>query len=274
MDLEREDYQEPRCPFDTDQWQREVPVHAIPINRAIEKLDECYSRGDLAGAERVAKSWISEAQEGRDLRGEFAIRNELMGIYRKTGKKDPAIENAEAALDLVRRIGIQGSISEGTALVNAATVYKAFEMPDKSIDLFEKAKLIYEKELDTDWRLGGLYNNMALTLADLGRLSEAKEMFGKALDEMQKIEGSEAEQAVTWLNLADLAAMEYGLEAAESEIRGCCGHAVELLDSDKLARDGNYAFYCEKCAPVFDYYGFFMVAEILNNRAKDIYERS
>ena len=272
MDLEREDYQEPRCPFETDQWQQEAPVHAIPVNRAIEKLDECYSRGDLAGAERAAAYWIEEARQGRDLRGEFALRNELMGIYRKTGRKDPAIENAEAALELVRRMGTEGSISEGTALVNAGTVYKAFEMPEKSIELFERAKAIYEKELETDWRLGGLYNNMALTLADLGRFTEAAEMFGRALEEMRKIKGSEAEQAVTWLNLADLAVMEKGLEAAEEETYSCCAKAVELLDAD-LPRDGNYAFYCEKCAPVFEYYGFFMVADILRTRAKEIYER-
>ena len=272
MALEREDYQEPRCPFETDQWQREAPVHAIPVNRAIEKLDECYSRGDLAGAERAAKYWISEAQQGRDLRGEFALRNELMGIYRKTGRKEPAIDNAEAALELVRRMGTEGSISEGTALVNAGTVYKAFEMPEKSIELFEKAKVIYEKELETDWRLGGLYNNMALTLADLGRYDEAYEMFGKALAEMSRIEGSEAEQAVTWLNLADLAVMQKGLESAENEINDSCAKAVELLDAD-LPRDGNYAFYCVKCAPVFEYYGYFMVADILKARAKEIYER-
>ena len=273
MEISKEDYQEPRCPFDTDQWQKEAPVHAIPVNRAIDKLDECYSRGDLAGAVRIADHWIAEAKEGRDLRGEFAMRNELMGIYRKLGNRDLAVQNAESALDLVKKMGTEGSISEGTALVNAATVYKAFEMPEKSIELFDRAKVIYEKELCKDWRLGGLYNNMALALSDLGRTDEAKEMFGKALAVMEQLEGSEAEQAVTWLNLADLAAVESGLEAAESQITSCCAKAVELLDSDKLEHDGNYAFYCEKCAPVFDYYGFFTVAEILRNRAKDIYER-
>ena len=273
MDLEREDYQEPRCPFETDQWQQEAPVYAIDINRAIKKLDDCYSRDDLAGAERVAYFWLAEAREGNDLRGEFAVRNELMGIYRKLGMKDYAIDNAQAALDLVKKLGIEGSVSEGTALVNAATVYNAFGMPEKSIGLFERAKAVYEAELTVDWRLGGLYNNMALTLAELGRYEEAEEIFEKALEVMHKIECSQAEQAVTWLNLADLAAMRMGLEQAEAEIDKCCGQAVDLLDAESLPRDGNYAFYCEKCAPVFEYYGYFLVAEILKNRAKEIYER-
>ncbi len=273
MDLEREDYQEPHCPFCMDQWQDEAPVKSIPISRVIEKLDEFYSRNDFAGAERLVEYWLSEAKEGRDLRGEFALRNELMGIYRKTGRKGPAIENASLALDLIDKIGIRGSVSEGTALVNAATVLKAFGEPEKSLKLFTGARAIYESLLKDDWRLGGLYNNMALTLSDLERFDEAGEMFLKAITQMKKIKGSEAEQAVSYLNLADIAAAKFGLEDGEEQISECCMKAAELLDTDTLPRDGNYAYYCEKCAPVFGYYGFFAAEELFSERARSIHER-
>ena len=269
MDLEREDYQEPHCPFCVDQWQDEAPVRSIPISRVIQRLDEFYSRDDFDGAVRLIEYWLSEAKEGHDLRGEFALRNELMGIYRKTGKKVLAMENAAAAL----KIGISGSISEGTALVNAATVMKAFDEPERSLKLFVKARSVYESQLKDDWRLGGLYNNMALTLSDLERFDEAGEMFLKAIDVMKKIEGSEAEQAVSWLNLADIAAAKFGLEDGEADISECCEKAAELLDTDSLPRDGNYAYYCEKCAPVFGYYGFFAAEELFSERARSIHER-
>ncbi len=274
MSLDKEDYAEPVCPFDTSQWQKEAPVRAISIPRVIEKLDECYSRGDLDSALSVAKYWLAEAVEGRDLRGEFAVRNELMGIFRKTGKKDQAIENAEAALALVELMGSSGTSSEGTALVNAATVFKAFDMPERSLELFVRAAAVYEKELKQgDWRLGGLYNNMGLTLADLGRFDDARKAFSKALEAMALVKDSEAEQAVTYLNLADVAAAEKGLEGAEEEIKDCCDKAMVLLSSENLPQNGTYAFYCEKCAPVFGYYGYFMAEELFSERAKKIYNR-
>jgi hypothetical protein len=37
--------------------------------------------------------------------------------------------------------------------------------------------------------------------------------------------------------------------------------------------DGNYAFVCEKCASVFDYYGHFFYANTLKERARRIYEQ-
>ena len=49
--------------------------------------------------------------------------------------------------------------------------------------------------------------------------------------------------------------------------------AAELLDTDTLPRDGNYAYYCEKCAPVFGYYGFFAAEELFSERARSIHER-
>ena len=273
MDLEREDYQEPHCPFCTDQWQEEAPVHAIPIGRVLEKLDEYYSRDDFPGALRLIDYWMAEAEDGNDLRGQFSLRNELMGIYRKTGKKEQATDNAEKALALIKKIGLERSVTEGTALVNAATVYKAFREPEKSIALFERAKNIYESYLKEDERLGGLYNNMALTLADLGRLDDSQAMFLKAIESLESIPGTQAQQAISWLNIADVLAEKHGLAAAEDQIAEACQKAAELLDSEEIVKDGEYAYACEKCAPVFGYYGFFMAEEHFSEIARSIHER-
>ena len=50
--------------------------------------------------------------------------------------------------------------------------------------------------------------------------------------------------------------------------------ALSLLDTPGIPRDGYYAFVCEKCAPAFEYYGYFLAAEDLKERAKRIYERA
>ena len=271
MGLEREDYVEPACPFETDQWRSEPAVRSIPAERIIEKLDEYYRRGDYSGAVELIKYWITEARSGRDLKGEFSLRNELIGIYRKTGKKNEAISNSLMTLNLIHRMDAHGSIAEGTALVNTGTVYKAFEMPEESLKYFEQAVPIYESALKPgDWRLGGLYNNMALTYADLKLYDEAGELFRKALDAMRLVKDSEAEQAITYLNMADLAALRYGVTEAEEEVSVCCIKAADLLDTESLFSDPNYPYYCRQCAPVFGYYGFFAEEEKLLERAEEL----
>ena len=218
--ISREDYEEPSCVLCMDQ---NVPK-PIPQRRIREKLDEYMSRRDYAGAERHLNYWLAEAQQNGDLRGEFFVRGEMMGHYRKTGNKDQAILNANEGLNLIERLGFENTLSAGTAYVNAATVYDAFGMPDRSIELFEKARAIYEGNLDeTD---------------------------------------------------ANMVELEHGLEKGEQKIGQYLDRAAALLDDPTVPRDGYYAFVCEKCAPTFDYYGYFLIADDLNERAKAIYERA
>ena len=269
--LSREDYEEPRCVLCMD---RDAPM-AIPQRRIREKLDEYMSRRDYAGAERHLKYWLAEAQQNGDLRGEFFLRGEMMGHYRKAGDREQAILNANEGLALIEKLGFEGTISAGTAYVNAATVYDAFGMPERSVELFEQARTIYEATLpETDGRLGGLYNNMGLAYMALTRFGEAYEAFLKALRIMGKVEHGALEQAITYLNLANAVELEHGLEKGEQKIGQYLDKAAELLDDPSLPRDGYYAFVCEKCAPTFDYYGYFLVADDLNERARAIYERA
>ena len=273
--LEKEDYVEPACPFCTDAYQKEPPVKSVPIGRIIEKADEYFSRNDYFGAERHFLYWLKEAKEGRDLRGEFSIRNELLGLYRKVGKKEEGIEDAKEVLSLIEKLDIQEEIAAGTARVNIGTVYKTFGLYDEAMEEFEKASAIYEKKLDAgDGRLGGLYNNMALVLVDLKRFKEARENYLKALSVMEKVENGELERAITYLNLVDLTAYEKGLEEGAEEIADYFEKAEKLLDTPKIPRNGYYAFVCEKCAGTFGYYGYFAYENELKERARQIYERA
>ena len=141
-----------------------------------------------------------------------------------------------------------------------------------SFDLFEKAKEIYESELEPfDSRLGGLYNNMALALVDLERYKEASELYDKAVSVMSSIEYGMLEVAITYLNMASAKEAEIGLLDAEETISHYLKKAEQILENfDK--RDGYYAFVCEKCASVFGYYGYFNYEKQLIERAKRIYE--
>ena len=114
---------------------------------------------------------------------------------------------------------------------------------------------------------------MALTCVALGRYEEAEELYRKALEQMEKVPGGELEQAITYLNMADAVNAQLGPEEAETLTSEYLDRAQQLLDETTAPRDGYYAFVCEKCAPTFSYYGYFLEAEELTKRAEELYAR-
>ena len=268
FDLKREAYEEPRCLLEMH-----PETVGIPTGRVIEKLDEYLNRNDFASAERHLRYWLEEAESVNDGRGRLTVLNEQIGLYRKMEKESEALQAIENALALAEAPAMDGTVTCGTTLINAATAYKAFGRAKVALPLFEKARSIYESRLDpSDGRIGGLYNNMALTLLELGELGGAETLFHAALNIMQQQLHGEAEAAITWLNLADLAAAEGDAEHAEEKIEACLDRAEALLNTESLPHNGYYAFVCEKCAPVFGYYGYFLAEKELAERAKRIYE--
>ena len=266
-ELNKEDYQEPCCPFDTSQWKESGPQERIDIRRVTEKLDEFFYKKDFDGAKRLLDYWLNTAVETGDTSSEFRLENELMGLTRKLGQGDEAIRHAERALELSADESIAGSIAAATAFVNAGTVFKAFGRAEKSVPLFERALTIYKEELpEDDGRLAALYNNFALALTDLGRFEEALGYYRLALGIMENTPGGEADAAITYLNMADCEEAFLGLEDAIFHIEEYLEKARELLDSPDLSRDSYYSFVCEKCIPAFKYYGYISFAEELEKR--------
>ena len=270
--LEREDYLEPNCVL-CGQPGEETPFRPIPQDRVQEKLREYEDRNDWPGVERHLKYWMAEALDNQDERGQLMLHNEMMGFYRKQGLRDEAIAHAEAALNLIRKLGMDNTVTAGTTWVNAGTVREAFGDPAGGIACFEKARENYEKNLPSeDGRLGGLYNNMGLAMIGCKRYEAAEDLFHRALAVMEKQENGELEQAITWLNLADTAEAAQNPEEAEIRTEACLERAEKLLDSEQLPRNGYYAFVCEKCAPVFGHYGWFMTEAELLSRAQKIHQ--
>ncbi|MBQ5951184.1 MAG: tetratricopeptide repeat protein [Lachnospiraceae bacterium] len=267
-----EDYDDPRCPLGSRGFGLDEPVSSIPQKRISEKLDAYMTDKDFAGAERHLLYWLEEAKAGLDRRGEFFLCNEMMGFYRKTGREAEGIAAAQRALDLLPVLGYEHSASGGTCLVNAGTVYANFSHHEKALELFSRAREIYEAVLSADdSRLGGLYNNMALSLTALGRYEEARARFAAAIDIMGKVRNGELEQAITWLNLADAAEAQLPPDEAEKEIDSCLEKAAGLLHTPTLPEDGYTIFVCEKCMPVFDRYGWFFEAGRLRERIEAFY---
>ena len=252
-----------------------APLRSVDQKRIMDKVNACMSRRDYAGVERTLLYWLEEARLGRDRRGELMIQNELVGHYRKTGEKEKAHESAREALALIRDLDYGDSLSAATAYVNIATAYYAFGEYRDSLELFTKARAIYESSpAADDALLGGLYNNMGLTCAALEKYADAMALYGLALERMERAPGGAPEMAMTCLNMADAVAARDGMEQAEAAVFSLLDRAESLLEDGGTPRDGYYAYVCEHCAPTFSYYGYFLTAETLKKRAEEIYERA
>ena len=246
----------------------------IQAERVLNKLDELFSRNDYASAEKHILYWLEEAKRVNDNRTKLLLLNELAGLYRKLSKEKEALKTVENVLGLIADMGIQNNIGAATTYINCATVFKAFSKAEEALPLFNKAQLIYESELESnDERFGALYNNMALALVDLKEFSKAFQLYENAISVMEGQEDGMLEVAMTYLNIANLKEAELGLENAQDVIEDLLKKASDILDEHKN-RNGYYAFVCEKCASVFDYYGYFAYKNELIERAMKIYERS
>lgn len=275
MPIDKEDYLEPNCVLCGEPFGAEPKIRPVPQQRIMEKVDEYMSRRDYAGVERHLLYWLEEAKLGRDKKGELMIRNELIGHYRKVLDRENAFRQIDAAVALIDAMDYADTISAGTTYVNAATAMNAFGENERAIELFRKARAVYESAPALKPELlGGLYNNMALTLVSLGRFREADELYRNALETMARAENGALEQAITYLNMANAAEDESGLVDAAETIDEDLSKAQALLDTPSVPRNGYYAFVCEKCAPTFAYYGWFAYEAELNERAKTLYERA
>ncbi len=273
--IDKFDYAEPPCPLCGGKAfyypEQDAPIGRIPVGRVLEKADGLFGKNDYAAAGRLLTYWRDEAIALKDKQGELSMESELVGYYRKQGERERGLASVARALALTEELE-QGDMASGaTILINCATAYKAFGMAEAALPLYRRAEEVYRNTLTpNDARFGGLYNNMALTLQELGALQEAEEAFFTALAVMETVPGGEAESAVTCVNLAHL----YEALGEDGLIAGCMENALALLQSENLSHDGAYAFVLEKCAPSFAHFGDTAICQTLIKEAKEIYARA
>lgn len=245
------------------------------ITRILSKLDGLFARKEYAEAERLLRYWEAEGERSGDDKVYYLAVNEQMGLYRKLGRRDEAFSAVRKLLRYLDRSGRRMSVEGATALLNAGTVYKAFEKSEEALPFFEEASFVYEELLKPDdKRLAGLYNNMSSALSDLKRYDEALDLCEKALAILAKSKGNEPEEAITYLNMTAMYEARDGREKAETDIEHCLTEAwKKLMAAAPVTEEGYLAFVYEKCAPTFGYYGWFMAGNELQKRAEEIYDR-
>ena len=243
----------------------------IPVQRVIEKLDNCFKTNDLQSGVRLLEYWQDEAKALGDLSGELSIVNEMLGIYRRTNDGDKALSAVKRALELLKLTENESKASGATIMLNAATTLKAFGKADEALSLYDKVGKVYSRELDkSDLRRAALFNNHGTALVDLSRFDEAEKLYRQAIEITLSQPDGLLDAAVTYVNLAHLYEKSEG-EMSE-KIEDCLNQAEQILDNEKISKDAYYAFVSEKCAPSFDYFGYFLTAQKLYKLSRKIYE--
>lgn len=253
--LNREDYEEPECVLCMNTKTR------IPIDRIIEKYDSYIEGKEYERAESHLKYWLEEAKTSKDEAGEIVVLGELMGHLRKNSKPDEAVKYANEAISKVDKYGFATTITGATAILNAGTVYRSIGNNEKSAELYAEAEAVYEAELNPDdERLGGLFNNYASALTELGDYQKAEEKYLKAVKVMSESANGKLECAITYLNLADLYEKR---NDSEDKIFDMLDKAFLLLTDGSVERNGYFEFVLDKCIPAYDHFGQFLRGEEL-----------
>lgn len=253
----------------------EENIKTIPQEKVIEGLSEYKIKQDFEGAIKILDYWMNEAIFGQDRKGELLCSNEMMEMYRKLGNKEKAVDSAVNALHLVQLLEMEDTITSGTIYFNAASVYASFGQLELSVNLFEKAEAIFKENLIAyDSRMGAVYNNLGYVKSSLGRYGEAYEYFNRALEAMEDSDYEKIDSAITYLNMAGAVEDEHGLEKGDQKIGQYLEKAEELFFDEDIKETIYSSSACRKCAPVFEYYGYFITAAKLKVLADKIYNKA
>ncbi len=271
--MDKKEYTESCCPFDSSMYtgtpdSAPCPV-SLPVRDVIGELDRLYERRREAEAQSFLEDWQKKAAECGDWRAELSFTSELLGQYRRSGDRAKGLAAVDRALSLIREHRMGQTLSGATVLLNAATTLKCFGQAGESLPIFRHVSRVYSQKLDPmDYRFAGLYNNMALSCADVEDYQGAERYFTLAMKIMEGCENPGNDMAVSCCNMAEMYAKR---DMEDERIEQCMERAWELLNDERLPRDGYHAFTISKCAPTFDYFGYFLYAKELRERAEKIY---
>ncbi len=242
----------------------------IPLGRVFDKLNSLFSKNDLESVGKTLDFWEGEARMLGDLRGLLEILNEKIGYFRRINDRHKALESVKQAFELIEKKGVGDPVSSGTVYLNGATTMKAFGLAEDAMPYYEKAKTIYENNLDdNDYRIAALYNNVSSAYKDLGDYINAELSCFKAIEVLKNHDDCNGEIAVTQINIAHI---YYDQDPEDERIYEIMDRAWELIMSDKNTHDGDFAFLCSKCYPSFGFFGYFEREAELRALTEKIYE--
>ncbi len=209
----------------------------MDLNQILEELDKLYAEASLDKAELRLGEWLAEAEEAGEQGIMLALYNEQEGLYRTTGRAPEAVKVSARALELVRRLGLEGGIQHAATLQNAATANRAAGNADEALAMFEEAAAMYGRlGKEGSYQMAALNNNISQIYQEREEHDTALSYLEKALAVVERLEGGAAEAATTRINMSlSLMALDR-LEEAKQRI----DEAMEYYRSEQGLKDAHY----------------------------------
>lgn len=225
-----------------------VKAGTMDINKILNELDSLFASGQSEKAGEFLTSAYKTAITENDLSSALTILNELIGYYRVTTQFEKAKQAIQSIDKLICKMNLSDTVTEGTSLLNIATIYRAMGDIESAEKCYMKAEKIYFSQLDeTDYRMAGLYNNMSLMYQEQERFEEAAEYLRKAMNVITRIPGAEIETAVTHTNLGQIYCRTEQFDKAEAELDRAEEIFIQTDINDEhysgLASAKGYLFY-------------------------------
>lgn len=250
--------------------------YKVDISRFLQKLDSCFNQNDLESAEKCISFWENEAINAKDDRALLTILNESLGVYRRVNNEEKAIIAIEKSKKLISILNLEDNISGVTIYVNMATDYTHFGKVDAALMLYEKAKSIYKKngKIKT-YEYASLLNNCAGALSSIRKYNESEKYYLEAIDVLKQVGNRDAEIALSLTMLSHVIFDKNDKPDDETyeKVESLLDEAIKFLNSDKIIRDGNFAFILTKCAPSFKYFKRPLIANEMMKLANEIYNK-
>lgn len=173
------------------------------IELVLSQLDSLFANHQVNSVEDFLMNKIEEAAGEGDRNAVVTLMNELIGHYREMGESDKAVEYCRQVLLLMEKMGLKGTVSYATTLLNVANAYRAAGLLRESMTAYQNVKMIYEGNLAyNDFRYASLYNNMSLLFQEMGDYESACDCLERALGIATQYSNARIEVAVTYTNLA------------------------------------------------------------------------
>ena len=198
-----------------------IPV--FDADRFLQGLDAIFARHAAASeAAPYLEQAMSDAENAKDDAGLLTVLNETMGFYRSQGWHDKNQWIVQRTIELALRMGLEGSETWATTLINCATAMRAAKQYDQAEDLYTQALHCAENVYPPkDRRIAALHNNLSMLYQETGK-GEASE---HELREAMRILREASDNPSTDIDLAS----------------SCTNLALTLLDEGKTDDAHAYA---------------------------------
>lgn len=246
----------------------------INIERFLQKLDSNFNKNDLPGAGECLNFWEGEARSAGDDRALLTILNEYLGYCRRVNDKEKAISAIDECKSLIEKLNLSNTVCAATIYVNAATTSSHFGNAEAGLALYDIAKKCYiDLNKKDTYEYATLLNNSAGVLNTLKKYDEAEKNYLEAIDILKKLGKHDGEIALSLVMLAHVTfdRVDDADDNTYQQVENLLDEAIKYLTSDKIIRDGNFAFILDKCAPSFDYFKRPGQAKAMRDMSKQIY---